>query len=197
MRLNIKPGVGAPTVGNPADGLLLALTSLSPRALSWPAHTIAGMTIPTIEDLISSIDSRLRQLHREIEQLGQARAALLNGSAQPEPNVEPKPQRKPRARTRRPQKAEATKPEVVPAGKLLAVLNGSDGHTTAQIAKITNGDANQLLELLKEMEQQGDVKRSGERRATRWHLITDEDRIAERAAEIIERTKKPKRARRS
>ena len=46
-----------------------------------------------------------------------------------------------------------------------------------------------LLELLKESEQKGEVRREGQRRATSWYLITDEDRIAARAAQIAAQAK--------
>jgi hypothetical protein len=41
-----------------------------------------------------------------------------------------------------------------------------------------------VLLLLRELEQARRVRRTGQRRATRWHAITDEDRIRERAAEV-------------
>jgi hypothetical protein len=37
---------------------------------------------------------------------------------------------------------------------------------------------------LRELERVGEVRNSGSRRTSRWRLISDEDRIAERAAEI-------------
>jgi hypothetical protein len=51
-----------------------------------------------------------------------------------------------------------------------------------------------VLALLKEQESAGQVRRSGTRAATRWHVITDEDRIAIRAAEL-ETTSRRGRAR--
>jgi hypothetical protein len=56
--------------------------------------------------------------------------------------------------------------------------------TTAELVTQTGGDRQQLLTLLRELEAAGEVRRSGERRATRWHVITDEDRIAARVAEL-------------
>jgi hypothetical protein len=55
---------------------------------------------------------------------------------------------------------------------------------TAELAKAANGARAQVLALLKEQETAGEVRRSGTRAATRWHIITDEDRIAARAAEL-------------
>jgi hypothetical protein len=59
--------------------------------------------------------------------------------------------------------------EVMPAGKLVGVLKGSDGLSTRELAKNTNGDPAQLLELLKELEAGGQVHRTGSKAATRWH----------------------------
>lgn len=41
-----------------------------------------------------------------------------------------------------------------------------------------------MLRLLRELEASGRVRREGSRRSTRWRLLSDEDRIAERAAEL-------------
>jgi hypothetical protein len=74
-----------------------------------------------------------------------------------------------KARARR-KPAEPPAPvEVVPAGKLVGVLKGSDGLSTRELAKNTNGDPAQLLELLKELEAGGQVHRTGSKAATRWH----------------------------
>jgi DNA-binding IclR family transcriptional regulator len=72
----------------------------------------------------------------------------------------------------------------VPAGKLEVLLAAGDGVTTTALAEQTNGDREQVLTLLRELEAAGRVRRSGERRSTRWHAITDEDRIQQRAAEL-------------
>jgi hypothetical protein len=48
-----------------------------------------------------------------------------------------------------------------------------------------------VLALLRELEQAQRIRRTGQRRATRWHAITDEDRIRERAAELA--TRSPRR----
>ncbi len=90
-------------------------------------------------------------------------------------------------RARKARKARRTRPargaEVVPAGKLVTLLGG-DGMSTSELAGQTGGDRQQLLTLLRELEAAGQVRRSGERRNTRWHAITDEDRIAARVAEL-------------
>jgi hypothetical protein len=135
-------------------------------------------------DIVESIDARLEALAREIEALGAARAALdggaSDGGTEPHPPTAPP---KPRAtRRRRARRKGGT--EVVPAGKLELLLAESDGLTTTALAEQANGDRDQVLTLLRELEAAGRIRRSGERRSTRWHVITDEDRIAQRAAEL-------------
>lgn len=93
----------------------------------------------------------------------------------------------PAPRKRKPARKPAK--SVVPLEKLLKVVGENPGLTTTAIAKETGGDQTVLLELLKESEQKGDVRRQGERRATSWYRITDEDRIAARAAEIAAQSK--------
>jgi len=136
--------------------------------------------MPTIEALVQSIDCRIRELHDEIASLQNARKALSsNGS----PATAPKPRAKP---TRK----QAFKPEVAPAGKLVQLLAGSDGMSAPALAKQANANRDQVLILLRELEKAGQVQRTGERRATRWFAVTDEDRIRERAAELEKRTRR-------
>ena len=52
------------------------------------------------------------------------------------------------------------------------------------IAEEANADYAATLTLLRELEASGQVRREGARRSTAWRLITDEDRIAQRAAEL-------------
>jgi hypothetical protein len=136
------------------------------------------------EEMVNSIEGRLRELGNEIDTLTAAREALVDRS-------EPRPKRRAtpastspgsRRRKRRPTPVRAA--EVVPAGKLELLLSGGDGMTTSVLAEQANGNREQVLTLLRELETAGKVRRTGQRRATRWHAITDEDRIRERAAEL-------------
>jgi hypothetical protein len=134
----------------------------------------------TITDIVTSIDQRLTQAKAEIAQLDGARQALINGAASAD---KPKPRRAARKTTR-------AAYAIVPAGKLTALLNGSPGMSTSQLAQATNGKPDQILALLRELENNSQIRRTGQRRGTRWHLITDEDRIAARAAEIARQSKR-------
>ena len=73
--------------------------------------------------------------------------------------------------------------------RLLA--NTSSGLSTNVIAEQAGAGYTAILKLLHELEAAGDVRRSGSRRSTLWRLITDEERIAARAAELERRRSTP------
>jgi hypothetical protein len=139
----------------------------------------------TNTDIATSIEQRLTEAKAEIAQLEDARHALINGDA---PALKPKGRRVPPKR--KPRKTVGRENEVVPAGKLTARLDGSAGMSTSELAKATNGKPGQILSLLRELEKTDQVRRTGQRRGTRWHLVTDEDRVAARAAEITAQNKR-------
>ncbi len=141
----------------------------------------------TVSEIIHSIDARLRDLEREIMALKQARGELVNGVRSAAPV---KASARKRRQRREPQRSERHKPtQVVPAGMLERLLGESDGLNTAALAKQADADNDQVLVLLKELEAAGRVRHSVERHATRWRRFTDEDAIAERAAELAARSK--------
>jgi hypothetical protein len=177
--------------------------------------------MPEIPELVRSIDRRLAEAKKEIVSLeaalaslsGQPRAARTSRATKSETSsrkAAPAPSRQsrstngsaPKPQAQNPRQARtkgaksAKRPEVVPAGKLEKLLDDSDGLTTTVLAEQASGDRDQVLTLLRELEVDGRVRRSGERRGTRWHLITDEDRVAARAAELESGSKRT-RARKS
>ena len=95
--------------------------------------------------------------------------------------------RGPRTGTRRARGRKAAK--VLVAGSLEAMLRESgDGLSAAAIARGANARDGQVRDLLRELASAGKVRQSGARRASRWRLVTDEERIAERAAELAARS---------
>jgi predicted ArsR family transcriptional regulator len=72
----------------------------------------------------------------------------------------------------------------VPTGKLELLLTDSDGLSAVALASRAGGDAAQVLPQLRELERSGKVRREGRGRGTRWHWITDKDRVDTRAAEL-------------
>lgn len=93
------------------------------------------------------------------------------------------PERQPRAADgdtapRSRQRGAAVTPE-----RVLALVT-ADGVARAELCTQTGASESAMLSALKRLESDGQVRRSGERRSQRWHLVTDEDRIAARAAEL-------------
>jgi hypothetical protein len=161
------------------------------------------------EEVLESIDGRLSLLKQEIDVLSAVCAALNGEAATPtsrrrkvattnrqEP-VAPSPvaaelkteeangSARTRARPARKRRAKAKGAvQVAAAGKLEVLLSATDGLTTAALAEQASADRDQVLTLLREMETAGRVRRTGQRRSTRWHAITDEERIQQRAAQL-------------
>ena len=74
------------------------------------------------------------------------------------------------------------------ADKLETILQGEgEGLSAVTITERSNASYRQVLDLLRELENAGRVRRT-ERAEPLWRLITDEERIAERAAELERRT---------
>jgi hypothetical protein len=71
-----------------------------------------------------------------------------------------------------------------------SILAESDGLTTTAIAEQASAPRDQVLALMRQLEAADRVRRTGQRRATRWHAVTDEDRIRERAAELASRSRR-------
>jgi len=121
--------------------------------------------MPSIDDLRASLTARLQALGHEEAQL---RAVLeaLDGKA---PASAPaKPARRRRARKK---PAPAAPVQVAPAGKLVRLLaDSTDGLSASALAQEANADVEQVNVLLREMEAEGQVRRTGQRRAMRWHV---------------------------
>ncbi len=161
--------------------------------------------MPSLDQIRQSIEARLTELQSEIVTLETARAALhasaptaaSNGAgAGPAPSAptvaangaggDAAPTRAPRPRRarRKPRKSEQ-RVEVLLAGKLEAMLGeAQDGLSAITISKRANAGYKQVRDLLRELEASGQVRRTGTRRTSVWKLITEEEQIAERAAEL-------------
>ena len=122
-------------------------------------------------ELRAQLVRSIEQAESEVVALRSALAALDSSdhSAKPGPRARATQSRaaQPRATRRRRRGAAGT--EVVPAGKIESLLGRSDGITTAELARQTNGGHEQILSMLKELERAGKAHRSGTRRSTRWH----------------------------
>jgi hypothetical protein len=102
-------------------------------------------------------------------------------AAQEAPARSPKPRRRTQTKSSKSQK----RVEVLLAGKLEAMLReAEDGLSAVAIAKRSNAGYEQVLDLLRHLESTGQIRRTGSRRTSLWRLITDEERIAARVAEL-------------
>jgi DNA-binding IclR family transcriptional regulator len=74
--------------------------------------------------------------------------------------------------------------QAISTDRLESLLSENGGLTTSELAEQTSANREQLLRLLRDLETAGRIRRNGQRRGTRWHAITDEDRIRQRTAEL-------------
>jgi hypothetical protein len=141
--------------------------------------------MPTIEQIVQSIDTQLDALLTEQAQLADARAALAGSPRSVTQTPAPTRTRKRASKPKQPKSKGS-----IGTDELLKLVRDSPGLTTTTLAKLANAEQGGVLALLKDAEKDGAVKREGQRRATRWYRYADEDRIRERAAEL-ERQRKP------
>ncbi len=135
---------------------------------------------------LEAIDHEIEALRSTLSTL-ETSASASAGSGRPRKRGEAV--RKPRGGRKRQESPGGRTSDVVPLGKLEQLLGRtSDGLSAAALAKQTNGSPDQIRALLKDLEAAGKVRRTGQRRGTRWRVITDEDWIAQRAAELERRT---------
>jgi hypothetical protein len=105
------------------------------------------------------------------------------------------PQRSTRKRT-----TTATRPRsggtMVQAESVARLLEDAPAGLSASAVALQAGVGySRTLKLLHELEAAGQVRRSGARRSTVWQLITDDERIAQRAAELERLRSTPSRRR--
>jgi hypothetical protein len=122
-------------------------------------------------ELRTKLVQGIQELESDLGRLRAALAALDGGSSSSKPVAHSSA---PRRRSRRRNHGS----EIVPAGKIESLLEANDGITTADLARQTNGGHEQILSLLKELEQDGKAHRSGTRRSTRWHAGTGSTRAS-------------------
>jgi DNA-binding IclR family transcriptional regulator len=71
------------------------------------------------------------------------------------------------------------------AGQLEDLLRESEaGLSLVAIAARADVSDAKVRDRLRELQRQGQVRNSGSRRTSLWRLVSDEERIAERAAEL-------------
>jgi Winged helix-turn-helix DNA-binding len=89
----------------------------------------------------------------------------------------------PKARAKKPS-PRSRRRELQP-GEVEGLLRESgDGLSLVALARRVGVSEAKVSDRLRSLERSGEVRRSGPRRTSLWRLITDEERIAERAAEL-------------
>ena len=75
-------------------------------------------------------------------------------------------------------------------GQIEALLRAApEGRSIAAIAKETGVSDAKVRQRLRELQSAGEVRSGGARRTSAWRLVTDEERVAARAAEIEQATR--------
>lgn len=137
-----------------------------------------------IPSLVASLDARLDELAAEMSALEDARAALRTRTVAALPPAtarRARPRRRASAKTT-PRKRLGSSLSAEQLERLLA--DTSSGLSAGAIAEQAGVGYSRLLAQLRELEGSGKVRRTGTRRSTLWLLITEEDRIAQRTAEL-------------
>jgi len=133
-----------------------------------------------IEELIQRIDARIEALTGEIASLENARSTLILNGAAVDAVSRPRPRRATRPRSR--QRRQVLKPEA--AERILAE---GPGLTAAELARQAGAGRDQVVKLLRDLEAARRARRTGRGRGTRWHALSEEDWIRERAEELAAR----------
>ena len=124
----------------------------------------------SIQETIAQLTKTEAELERQLQAVRTARKALEGtGKSAPAPTH----RRASRARTTAPRqnasRRTVSKAEALAPDKVISLVT-FDGVAASDIREQTGGTPDQLLKVLKSLEEQGAVRRSGQRRATRWHL---------------------------
>jgi hypothetical protein len=172
-----------------------------------PTRSITAMSY--LDDLSASLEARLATLDEEIAALESAREALAgdpaltNGARRPagrppRPTAESPQQRQPSARAGRTGSRRQPSAGAARTGSRRPALSQAElrsqverllqdapeGLSAVTLAKRVNAGYGQVLALLRELESDGQIRRAGARRTSLWRLVSEEELIAERAAEL-------------
>jgi hypothetical protein len=152
------------------------------------ASTISVMS--TVQEISDAIADRIRQAQGQISSLEAARSVLVEpdapaASAAP-PRARRAPVTPPTVKPSRPKRSLPTRRSGdLVAGQLETLLRESaDGLSLVALAARAEVSDAKVRDRLQELQRQGEVRNSGSRRTSLWRLVSDEERIAERAAEL-------------
>lgn len=154
-------------------------------ALEAAGAALRGESPSVARSVASKRSTSTRRRRRSTKPVSSNGNAVAAATASGDGAVVDAPVLKPRNRAPAKPSGSRKSVEVLLAGKLEAMLRESKGGLSAiTISKRSNAGYTQVLALLRELEGTGQVRRSGTRRTSLWRVVTDEERIAERAAEL-------------
>jgi hypothetical protein len=142
-----------------------------------------------VEEVIAAIEQRIAAAQAEIASLEVARSVLAGvgalagkapGRRQPEIGGAARPRSRSAMRQRRPGRPSGA--DVAALKRLLSEVDG--GLSGSALAELVGVPPATIRAQLRELERSGEVRSAGERRGRRWTLVTDDDRIAQRVAEV-------------
>jgi predicted Rossmann fold nucleotide-binding protein DprA/Smf involved in DNA uptake len=143
-----------------------------------------------ITQVIEQLKSQLAETEADAQRLRTAIEALA-GTVESTPAPAPS-RRSPRARAPRPRTSNGRTAKVALTPDVVVKLVTPEGVPARDIRSQVNGSDNQVLKVLKDLESEGKVKRTGQRRATKWHLATANGSSAATATKPARRARKPK-----
>jgi len=176
-----------------------------------------------IHQLVIAIDERIAEARRQIAALEAARAQVSSDRARPHRTTaparartarqtpaparettttarqdtgpaRPRTARQPPASASPRRTAPAKRRRTVSAAELEGLLGDGGTLTTSAIAELAGAERDQVRGLLRDLEAAERVTRTGAGRGTRWRVITDEDRIAQRAAQLARQSRQAQAA---
>jgi predicted Rossmann fold nucleotide-binding protein DprA/Smf involved in DNA uptake len=139
-------------------------------AASW--HARINLIDHQQRRISMDIKATLGQLTAERDKLDQAIQALqaLEDSSAPAPRATtPRATRGRRTRRTATTNGASADSKVLTPEKVVSLVTTS-GVAASEIRAKTGGSADAVLRVLKQLESDGAVKRTGERRSTKWHL---------------------------
>jgi predicted Rossmann fold nucleotide-binding protein DprA/Smf involved in DNA uptake len=141
-------------------------------AVPREAGTLQAHTSRTTEDFQMDIKATISQLTAERDKLDDAIQALQaiedTSTAAPRATA-PRARRSRRTRRTVTTNGNGAGAKVLTPEKVVRLVT-TDGVPASEIREQTGGSADAVLRVLKQLESDGAVKRTGARRSTKWHL---------------------------
>jgi hypothetical protein len=143
-----------------------------------------------ITQVIEQLKGQLAETEADAQRLRTAIAALEGSVASSDAPA--RARRSPRARATRQRSSNGrSAAKVALSPDVVVKLVTPEGVPAREIRSQVNGSDNQVLKVLKDLESDGKITRTGQRRATKWHLVTSNGASA---AKPTRRARQPKSA---